>query len=154
MTAMQARSFDMAMELPPKVQGGSAWYGSEMQNSSEWLYQLTAVDIAEIKAAAKPLADAEADIAKITKDDFPLPTVGPKLGAIFDDVLNGRGFALLRGLPVERWSIRQSATAYYGIGAYLGHARSQNDKGHILGHVRDLGRDAVNDPTARIYQTR
>ncbi|MEQ9126603.1 MAG: TauD/TfdA family dioxygenase, partial [Alphaproteobacteria bacterium] len=31
-------------------------------------------------------------------------------------------------------------------------ARSQNAKGHILGHVRDLGRDP-NDPTARIYQT-
>ena len=154
MTAIQVRSSDTAMELPLKVQGGSAWYGADMQDSSEWLYQLTADDVAEIEAAAKPLAEAEADIAKITKDDFPLPIVGPKLGVIFDDVLNGRGFALLRGLPVERWSIRQSATAYYGIGAYLGHARSQNGKGHILGHVRDLGRDAVNDPTARIYQTR
>jgi hypothetical protein len=66
----------------------------------------------------------------------------------------GRGFALLRGLPVDRWSIREAAMAYCGIGAYFGNARSQNAKGHVLGHVRDLGRDAVNDQTARIYQTR
>jgi hypothetical protein len=69
-----------------------------------------------------------------------------------DDVLNGRGFLLLRGLPVERWSMRQSATAFFGLGSHLGSARSQNGKGHVLGHVRDLGLD-VNDPNVRIYQT-
>ena len=67
--------------------------------------------------------------------------------------MNGRGFALIRGLPVEDWSIEQSAKAYFGIGTYFGSARSQNASGHVLGHVRDLGRDAVNDPSARIYQT-
>ena len=154
MTAAQAQIAEFATDLPPKVEGASAWYGAEMQDSTEWLHLLTADDIAEIDAAAGPLAEAEADIARITKADFPLPTVGPKLAAMSDEVLNGRGFALLRGLPVEEWSMRQSATAYYGIGAHLGHARSQNGKGHVLGHVRDLGRDAVNDPTARIYQTR
>ena len=31
--------------------------------------------------------------------------------------------------------------AYFGIGAYLGEAVSQNAKGHALGHVYDLGFD-------------
>jgi hypothetical protein len=85
--------------------------------------------------------------------DFPLPTLGSKLRSRVDDeVLNGRGFLLLRGLPVERWSIRESATAFFGLGAHLGSARSQNGKGHVLGHVQDLGLD-VNDPNVRIYQT-
>ena len=69
-----------------------------------------------------------------------------------DEVLNGRGFLLLRGLPVERWSMREAATAYFGLGAHLGSARSQNGKGHVLGHVQDLGLD-VHDPNVRIYQT-
>ena len=33
--------------------------------------------------------------------------------------MNGRGFALIRGLPVEDWSIEQSAKAYFGIGTIL-----------------------------------
>ncbi len=45
-------------------------------------------------------------------------------------MLNGRGFLLLRGLPVERWSMREAATAFFGLGAHLGSARSQNGKGH------------------------
>ncbi|MGE4080265.1 MAG: TauD/TfdA family dioxygenase, partial [Reyranella sp.] len=65
---------------------------------------------------------------------------------------NGRGFLLLRGLPVERWSMREAATAFFGLGSHLGSARSQNGKGHVLGHVRDLGLD-VHDPNVRIYQT-
>ena len=54
---------------------------------------------------------------------------------------------VLRGLPVERWSIEQTAMAFLGIGAYFGKPVSQNGKGHILGHVKDLGR-SVDDPSA------
>jgi len=39
-----------------------------------------------------------------------------------------------------------------GIGAHLGRARPQNAMGHLLGHVKDLGRSST-DPTARLYQT-
>jgi hypothetical protein len=114
---------------------------------------LSPAEIAEVEAATRALASREADIAAITRRDFPLPTLGARLKArVEDEVLNGRGFLLLRGLPVERWSIREAATAFFGLGAHLGSARSQNGKGHVLGHVQDLGLD-VGDPNVRIYQT-
>jgi hypothetical protein len=152
-TATHSAPTDVA-GLPGAVQGASVWYGSEMAASTEWLHMLSDADIAEVYAAAQPLAARQADIARITRSEFPLPNLGPKLEQVCAEVMNGRGFALLRGLPVEEWSMREAATAYYGIGCYFGNARSQNAKGHVLGHVRDLGRDAVNDPTARTYQTR
>ncbi len=84
---------------------------------------------------------------------FPCRPSAPSCGhGVDDEVLNGRGFLLLRGLPVERWSMAESATAFFGLGAHLGSARSQNGKGHVLGHVQDLGLD-VKDPNVRIYQT-
>jgi hypothetical protein len=33
-------------------------------------------------------------------------------------VLRGRGFALLRGLPVGRWSRQQTLIAYWGVGLH------------------------------------
>ena len=69
-----------------------------------------------------------------------------------EEILNGRGFVLIRGLPVEGRPIADSAAAYWGIGTYFGNARSQNAKGHLLGHVRDLGL-ATSDPNVRTYQT-
>jgi hypothetical protein len=139
--------------LPPPIEGPSAWYGPDITNSTDWIYELGVGEVAEIEAVMKPLAEQEIEISSITQNDFSLPTLGPKLLAIRDDVTKGRGFALMRGLPVDHWSIRESATAYFGIGTHLGNVVSQNAMGHILGHVRDVGRDVVNDPTARLYQT-
>ena len=139
-------------DLPAPIDHPSAWRGPDIVNSTEWIYQLTDSDIAEIDAAVAPLVAREADIARITQADFPLPTLGPKLKELCDQVIHGRGFQLMRGLPVERYSIRESATAYFGIGTHFGNARSQNAKGHVLGHVKDLGLSTDN-PKVRIYQT-
>jgi hypothetical protein len=138
--------------LRPAITGASAWVGAALARQPEtWTYRLSPAEIAEITRAT---ADAQArglDIADIRCADFPLPTLGPVLDRLRDEVLNGRGFVLLRGLPVDG-PIAASATAYWGIGAYFGHARSQNAKGHVLGHVRDLGLSS-QDPNVRIYQT-
>ena len=141
-----------SLELPPELTGPAAWRGPEMAARSDWIEHLAPADVAEIEAAASPLAASDLDIAQIGTADFALPTLGPRLARIRNDVLNGRGFALLRGLPVERWSMRLSATAFFGLGTHLGHALSQNAQGHVLGHVRDLGLRS-DDPQVRIYQT-
>jgi hypothetical protein len=76
-----------------------------------------------------------------------------RLQLILKEVLDGRGFVLLRGLPVERWTRQEVAIAFFGLGAHLGNARSQNAQGHVLGHVKDVGLSS-RDPNVRIYQTR
>ena len=98
------------------------------------------------------MRDRGLDIADIRRADFPLPTLGPGSTRMREEILNGRGFVLIRGLPVEGRPIADSAAAYWGIGTYFGNARSQNAKGHLLGHVRDLGL-ATSDPNVRTYQT-
>jgi hypothetical protein len=79
-------------------------------------------------------------------------TPAAALRAILKELLEGRGFILLRGLPVQSWSRERQALAYLGIGAWLGRFCSQNAKGHLLGHVKDLGLD-IRDPNVRYYQT-
>jgi hypothetical protein len=139
--------------FPPELHGPSAWYGPELEARSDWIEQLSPEEIAEVEHAAERaiarMTAPEADIVSIRREDFPLPTLGPRLERILCDLLNGRGFVLMRGFPVERWSRLQCGVAFFGIGTYLGTARSQNADGHVLGHVKDLG-----DPNAtRIYKT-
>ena len=121
-----------------------------MRARPDWLIELTVQDIAEIEAAMRRTGGH--DLLAIDRDAFLLPTLGPRLLAIRDELVWGRGFVQLRGLPVERWSRRDTAAAYWGIGTHLGRAVSQNASGHVLGHVRDLGLSA-DDPDARVYQT-
>jgi hypothetical protein len=141
------------MNLPPEIEGPSAWYGPDLTQRTNWLEYLSSAEVEEVERAAKNLASESRDIVAIRREDFPLPTLEPRLCELLDEVLNGRGFVLLRGLPVGIWSRRESATAFFGIGTHLGSARSQNAQGHILGHVKDLGISS-RDPAVRIYQTR
>ena len=141
----------MKFQLPKKIKGPQAWYGQKIGSSNEWIYSLSHQELKEIESALKLVKNR--DITEITSNNFPLPLLEDKLHKICDEVMRGRGFALIRGLPVGHLSMEEAAKAYFGIGSYFGSARSQNAHGHVLGHVRDLGRDAVNDPSARIYQT-
>jgi len=140
--------------LPPEISDRSAWYGRDLAQQSDWIEQLSETEVAEVASATeKLLANTSVDLTSLNSDDFPLPTLGPRLLRLLDEVLNGRGFMLIRALPIERWTRREAAIAFLGIGVHLGSPRMQNAAGHLLGHVRDLGRSS-QDPETRIYQTR
>ena len=55
---------------------------------------------------AAPLTLQSCRIESIRKGDVQLPTLGPLLAEVQAEVVFGRGFALLKGLPVHRWSLR------------------------------------------------
>jgi hypothetical protein len=137
----------------PLVEGPSAWIGADLrQRPEEWIYTLSPAELAEIETATQRVRARGLDIGDIARGDFPLPTLGPALDRLRGEILDGRGFVLLRGIPVQDRPVADSAAAYWGIGTYLGNARSQNAMGHLLGHVRDLG-VATTDPNVRTYQT-
>jgi len=139
--------------LPPEIGDASAWYGPDLRGRTDWIAHLSEAEIAEVESASSELAKSSVDLTSIDARDFPLPTLGPRLQSLLEEVLSGRGFVLIRALPIERWTTREAAIAFLGIGVHLGRLRMQNAAGHLLGHVKDLGRSST-DPHARIYQTR
>ncbi len=137
---------------PGAIGGAAAWTGADMARRDDWIIQLSPTDLAELDAALHAHQAAGRAMADITPATFQLPSLAPKLASVLRDLLHGRGFALLRGLDVSRYTTEQAATIYLGVGAHLGGFRSQNAKGHLLGHVRDLGLD-IRNPKVRYYQT-
>lgn len=84
---------------------------------------------------------------------FHLPKLTSFLESVRQDLLYGKGFILFKGFPVKRWGNKKSAVAYMGIGTYLGYFVSQNSRGHVLGHVKNLGDDSTQIDKVRIYRT-
>ncbi|MEZ5727793.1 MAG: hypothetical protein R3E48_07270 [Burkholderiaceae bacterium] len=111
--ALADDSLDRA-DLPPPRTGPQVWYGPQMVASDQWLFGLSDTHVAEVEAAMRLLVDAGTDIATIRREHFPLPTLGPAIESLRRELIDGRGFLVMRRLPVERWSIREAATAYYG----------------------------------------
>lgn len=137
-------------EIPRRYLGAAAWTGAEMRERDDWIVRLSEADRAELDAAWR--ATAQLPIESIGPRDFVLPALGPKLHALRDEIIDGRGFVLLRGLDIEGWPIERTARTWWGIGSWFGRAVSQNAMGHVLGHVRDLDYD-TRDPNVRTYQT-
>ena len=133
-----------------QIHGPSAWYGDSVKKSNDWIISLSIAEIDEMENAIEKSKSIE--IKNITQSDFQLPSLGPKLRKLLIELLSGRGFVLIRGLPVKNYTIEDTARAYWGIGRHLGTPRSQNANGDLLGHVIDLSR-SFHDPNARIYQT-
>jgi hypothetical protein len=147
--------FGTTNAVAPRQLGPHVWWGADLASDpGAWTFELSPEHVAELIAAAQPFATGPGDghLPLIGAADFPLPTLAPELAAMAGRLIGGRGFELVRGLPVGRLTRREVAAAFLGIGAHLGSARSQNAAGHILGHVRNLGLD-VSDPAVRIYQT-
>ena len=140
--------------MPPgPITGPSVWRGKNLApHSAEWIRTFSQDELAELDAAIHAFNTSGRDLARVAPENFPLPTLASVLRSVLRELLEGRGFAMLRGLPVARYSREEQAIAYLGIGSYLGVARSQNAKGHLLGHVKDLGLD-IREANVRYYQT-
>src|SRR6267378_3054052 len=112
--------------LPPEIRDRSAWYGADLKGRTDWIERLSAAEIAEVESVAHELEESSVDLTSINKGDVALPTLGPRLRRLLEEVLSGRGFVLVKALPVERWTKREAAIAFLVIGVHLGYLRMQN----------------------------
>jgi len=69
------------------------------------------------------------------------------------ELREGRGFVLLRGIPVERYTLEQIKTLYWGISSHLGNIAEQNVKGTTLEEITDLKVANLDVPNLRGYVT-
>ena len=134
------------MPTPTPLEAQCEWHTDEVGES--YIFHLTDDHVAELDAALVHAESQVDDVLDITRELFPLPTLAPELARIEDDLVNGLGMVLIRGVPVERYSKDRASAIYWGVGMHLGRPWPQNAKGHLLGDVTDQGR-AVDDPTAR-----
>ena len=147
----QAATAELSLPTGP-ISGPAAWYGRDLAGRRDWIVELTPEDLAELDRAIHGFAASGQPMDRLSPASFPLPQLSRKLAGLLQELLHGRGFVLLRGFPVGRYRFEQTAIGYLGLGSYLGSFRSQNAKGHLLGHVKDLGLD-IQASTTRYYQT-
>ncbi len=124
---------------PSVIEGAGAWIGEVIQNDPSWIVHWDSEQIAELEAAADHFLSSGIALEDISPESFPLKKLAPFVAKTLNELLAGRGFVLLRGLPIKNWSIEKAAAVYMGLGRHMGSLRSSNGKGHLLGHVRDQG---------------
>ena len=134
-----------------QVDGPSAWMGSALE-PHQWQMRLTDAEIEDLDRAMRSVMESGKPWGNFGREEFTVPVFGQRLVAIEEQLRNGLGFVLLRGLPVQRYSIDELKVIYWGIGAHLGMAVTQDAKRDIIGHVEDIKPAGTDDPNFRPYQ--
>ncbi|GMK54282.1 hypothetical protein CspeluHIS016_0108680 [Cutaneotrichosporon spelunceum] len=141
--------------FPKKITGKTVWTREDfVDDESLWKRSWSAEHVASLEAAYDAWAAKGLTLPEIDRETFPLSEdVRTFLAEVRETTVHGAGFILIRGLPVSEWAVDKACAIYLAIGAAIGVAISQNHKGHILGHVKDLGSDPTQTDKVRIYTT-
>lgn len=134
------------------IESPAAWRSGDITRDTGWRYDLSGTEIKELDLAMRSTVAAGLEIIDIDRNSFHLPTFADRLQALCREVMDGRGFTQIRGIPVGDYTKEEAARIFFGIGAHIGSLRSQNAEGHVLGHVCDLGHDYMNDGNLRGYR--
>jgi hypothetical protein len=122
------------------ISGPMVWTSEDLRRSTDWIRTLTAAETDELDAALRAVQRRGLGWQAMTRDDFAIPRLATSLAEVSRELEDGRGLALLRGIPVERYGEDELRIVYWGLGLYLGTPRYQNAQGELIGDVRDENR--------------
>ncbi|WP_088014323.1 TauD/TfdA family dioxygenase [Gottfriedia acidiceleris] len=143
----------MSTILKEKVKGSVAWKGTDLAKDESWIYYLSEETIVELENALAHVKQKGLKAPNFNKEDFKVSNLLNEIDYFVEELENGRGFLLIRGLPIERYTDEEASIIYWGLGLHMGTPVSQNANGELLGHVRDQGLSLENS-NVRGYQTK
>jgi len=141
------------MIFPDPVKGRAVWTAAELAADGNWIHTLSQSECAEVFEATKIVMAQGLDPEGFGSSDFLLPGLASVLDGLAQELHEGRGCILIRGLPVDDYGETGLQAAYWGIAAHFGEAISQNSKGQRLAAVTDHGND-ISRGNTRGYTTR
>ncbi len=129
------------MTLRRPLDHPSVWRREDMEGRDDWIRQFSDAELDEICAALPRRFGAPG----FGKADFPLPSLSLRLADMVDELENGRGFVLMRGLDRLGLDPQALRDAYWGLAQHMGRTISQNPAGALIGEVYDRGFDYTDN---------
>lgn len=123
--------------ISPFDGGCAEWRGPEL-TPADWLGSWTDSELAEIDTALRAVQKAGLSLDDMRRDDFKLERAADRLSNILDELEIGRGFRVMRGIPVARYTTDEARTIFWGLGLHLGTAVPQSRRNDFIGDVRNL----------------
>jgi Taurine catabolism dioxygenase TauD, TfdA family len=113
-----------------------AWGGAEL-TKDEVAFDLTRRQAAALEEILSRVQRAGIKFGDVRAGHCGHPALDHDFARIFDEIQDGRGIVILRGIPVADHSVDEVSTIFWAIGTHLGRGVSQSARGDMLGLVRD-----------------
>lgn len=122
--------------FPQHLTSKLAWHPHDFLNEERYVFYLSDDDRREIDAALISFKELGLDGNLVDSDKFPLPNLRGKLQHLAEDLHNGNGFFVLRGLEPTCYSVEDITIIFLGIQSYIAEQRLRQDsRGNMIVHV-------------------
>jgi hypothetical protein len=118
-----------------------AWRASTVDDRGGWYHPLSRRCLAALDRAVEKLRQQPRPTIEIRSSDYLEADCWEDLKPVLDVLERGRGFAIVGGIPVERYSPAEMQIVYWLVGQLLGRPFAQNVQGTLLYDVLDEGKD-------------
>ena len=117
----------------------SAWMEADLHADTRWIETLDDAASRDLAGAVRSARDPDKPLFTYRRADFDLGRARMPIERCLREIREGRGFALLRGLPRDGLSPDEFELLTWAIGLHIGVARPQGKNSQYLSAVRDAG---------------
>lgn len=135
------------------LNGSDVWDGIELSKQTDWIQHIEPEEILELDAMLESTRNRKVALTEIKRSDFSLPRLARRLDSVRLELEGGKGFALIRGLPVERYSLEDSQIVFWALAVLLGDPQEQDRAGNRIHSVTNTNKRVEESSEVRSYQT-
>lgn len=128
------------------------WTAAELEADKRWLFRLDDRARRDLVASVRSARAPAKSLLDYRKEDFNLGAAMPVIDAAMQETKQGRGVALVKGLPRADLDEKSFELMTWAIGLHTGVARPQGKATHYVSAVRDVG-TAYRTGTGRGYSS-
>ena len=115
-----------------------AWRGADMRKDG-LAFDLTARHPAALKELLDGFHEKGLTLGQILPQHCRHPALDADLARAFDEIQEGRGIVIIRGIPVDGYSLEEVSAMFWALGTHFGRGVSQSARGDLLGLVKASG---------------
>ena len=112
-----------------------AWRGSDIASKEELTFDLSRRNVAALESILLRVADMPRD--DIVREHCSHPDLDADLAQVYEDVIRGRGLAIVRGFPVDQHSVDEIERIYWIFCTHFGNLLSNTSLGHRMVRVQE-----------------
>lgn len=97
-------------DFPKEITGPTVWKAEDYRDNPErWTHVFSNEEIAELSKASDNFIASGVPLTGMRRDLFPLPKLAPFFNSVRKELINGKGFILFKGIPVQDWGNHKCA---------------------------------------------
>ena len=143
----------MSMTSKTLIKGPDVWTHQDFKNNLSWISRWEDKEIEEIFSMVERWRQAPCPVTEMDIRQNMTPCLSNRFQAIRQEIEGGKGFYLLRGLPISQFTAAEAQVISWVLSNHLGVPQGQDKLGSLIHSVTNTGLKVAENSEVRSYQT-